>query len=148
VSEGKQFCENCGTAIGETTNFCPNCGAAQKPDPGLPTGPPPVPENGRMGREVEREPLMEVRSSSFGTGRPASLKIFEDGLELRYAHNPINIVEQNLGYEQIAQVLTRKGMFFSTLVIETRGGGSLSVSGLVHGAAKQAAALIASKLRY
>jgi hypothetical protein len=49
VSGGKQFCENCGTAIGETTNFCPNCGVAQRPDPDIPTGPPPpIPETGRI----------------------------------------------------------------------------------------------------
>jgi hypothetical protein len=43
VSEHRRFCENCGTAIGDTTNFCPNCGAAQRPDPDVPTGPPPSP---------------------------------------------------------------------------------------------------------
>lgn len=39
MSEGRRFCENCGTEIGQTTNFCPNCGAAQKPDPEVPSGP-------------------------------------------------------------------------------------------------------------
>lgn len=42
MSENRRFCENCGQAIGETTNFCPSCGAAQKPDPNVPTGPPPA----------------------------------------------------------------------------------------------------------
>jgi hypothetical protein len=46
---GRRFCENCGAAVGETTNFCPNCGAAQRPDPDVPTGPPPTtPEPGRI----------------------------------------------------------------------------------------------------
>ena len=49
VSEDRRFCENCGTAVGETTNFCPNCGAAQRPNPEVPTGPPPpTPEAGRI----------------------------------------------------------------------------------------------------
>ena len=49
MSEGRRFCENCGTAIHETANFCPNCGAAQRPDPEVPTGPPPpTPEPGRI----------------------------------------------------------------------------------------------------
>jgi zinc ribbon protein len=39
MSEGRRFCENCGTAIRETANFCPNCGAAQHPEPEAPTGP-------------------------------------------------------------------------------------------------------------
>jgi len=39
MSEGRRFCENCGTAIRETANFCPNCGATQHPEPEGPTGP-------------------------------------------------------------------------------------------------------------
>jgi len=39
MSEGRRFCEYCGTAIRETANFCPNCGAAQHPEPESPTGP-------------------------------------------------------------------------------------------------------------
>lgn len=47
--EGRQFCENCGTEVSETTNFCPSCGAAQRPSPEVPTGPPPTtPETGRI----------------------------------------------------------------------------------------------------
>jgi zinc-ribbon domain len=46
---GRRFCENCGTEIRQSTNFCPNCGAAQRPDPEVPTGPPPpTPEPGRI----------------------------------------------------------------------------------------------------
>lgn len=46
---GRRFCENCGTEIRQTANFCPNCGAAQRPDPDVPTGPPPpTPEPGRI----------------------------------------------------------------------------------------------------
>src|SRR5215208_681246 len=50
LTEGdRRFCENCGTEIRQTTNFCPNCGAAQRPDPEVPTGPPPLtPEPGRI----------------------------------------------------------------------------------------------------
>lgn len=40
MAEGKRFCENCGTEIGETTNFCPSCGAAQRPNPEMSAGPP------------------------------------------------------------------------------------------------------------
>ena len=49
MSEDRRFCENCGTTVWETTNFCPNCGAAQRPNPEVPTGPPPpTPEAGRI----------------------------------------------------------------------------------------------------
>jgi hypothetical protein len=49
LKEDQRFCENCGRAVGETTNFCPNCGAAQRPDMEVPTGPPPpIPEAGRI----------------------------------------------------------------------------------------------------
>ena len=41
MTERRQICENCGTEITQTTNFCPNCGAAQRPDPEVPTDPPP-----------------------------------------------------------------------------------------------------------
>lgn len=41
MSESRRFCENCGNEVGETTNFCPSCGAAQRPNPNVPTGPPP-----------------------------------------------------------------------------------------------------------
>jgi hypothetical protein len=45
VSEGRRFCENCGTEIRQTTNFCPNCGAAQSAASEEPTGSP-VEESG------------------------------------------------------------------------------------------------------
>ena len=39
MSEGRRYCENCGTEVRPTANFCPNCGAAQHPEPEAPTGP-------------------------------------------------------------------------------------------------------------
>ena len=49
ASGGRRFCENCGAQVGDASNFCPSCGAAQSPDPGVPTGPPPTtPEAGRI----------------------------------------------------------------------------------------------------
>ncbi len=63
MSEGRRFCESCGTEISQTTNFCPNCGAAQRfeqevpisqPPPASqppppPSQPPPAPEQRRGG---------------------------------------------------------------------------------------------------
>ena len=63
MSEGRRFCENCGTEVRETTNFCPNCGAAQRLDAEVPTSPPPPnPETGTS------SPPPQQSSDSGGSG--------------------------------------------------------------------------------
>jgi Phage integrase family/zinc-ribbon domain len=69
---GRRFCENCGTAVGETANFCANCGAAQHPDSDVPTGPPPpTPEPGR----IETPDVLGVPSPSGQSKQPQSNRL-------------------------------------------------------------------------
>ena len=91
---------------------------------------------------------MEVRSVSIGTGTPARLKAFEDAVWVHQYNSPVNVRQQRVLYGQIAQVWTQRKMLFSTLVIETRGGDTLRVAALSHGAAKTAAEFIEQRLRY
>jgi len=97
---------------------------------------------------MEQAPLMEVRSVSIGTGTPARLKAFEDAVWVHQLNSPVNVRQQRVLYGQIAQVWTQRRMLFSTLVIETRGGDTLKVTALSHGAAKMAAEFIEQRLRY
>src|ERR671920_2451356 len=97
---------------------------------------------------MEQAPLMEVRSVSIGTGTPAGLKAFEDAVWVHQLKGPLNVRQQRVLYGQIAQVWTQRRMLFSTLVIETRGGDTLKVDALSHGAAKTAAEFIEQRLRY
>src|SRR5215210_4499764 len=96
---------------------------------------------------MEQAPLMEVRSSSIGTGTPARLKVFEDAILVYQFNSPVNVRQQRVLYGQIAQVWTQRSMLFSTLVLETRGGDTLKVAALSHGAAKSAAEFIEQRLR-
>ena len=50
-------------------------------------------------------------------------------------------------YEHIAQVIVRGGLFFSDLIIETRGDGTLIAVGLPNRAAREARELIEQRLR-
>lgn len=91
---------------------------------------------------------MEVRSVSIGTGTPARLKAFEDAVWVHQYNSPVNVRQQRVLYGQIAQVWTQRKMLFSTLIIVTRGGDTLRVAALSHGAAKAAAEFIEERLRY
>src|SRR5215218_989972 len=97
---------------------------------------------------MEQTPLMEVRSPSIGTGTPARLKVLEDAILVYQFNSPVNVRQQRVLYGQIAQVWTQRRMLFSTLVLETRGGDTLKVAALSHGAAKSAAEFIEQRLRY
>ncbi len=99
---------------------------------------------------THRTPLIEVRSAVLLTGQPTHLKVFEDGVELlTEARDPFrrNYQRARAGYEHIAQVIVRGGSFFSDLIIETRGGGTLTAVGLPTRAAREARELIEQRLR-
>jgi len=89
---------------------------------------------------------MEALSAFFATGQPTRLKVFEDGVEVTQARDPVRTNYQRIRYEQIAQVMLRRGFFFSDLVIETRGGGTLTAVGLPKREAREARELIEQRL--
>ena len=95
---------------------------------------------------AQQMPLMDVMSVFLGTGQPTRLKVFEDGIEVTQARDPIRADYQRIRYEQIAQVMLRRGFFFSDLIIETRGGGTLTAVGLPKREAREARELIEQRL--
>ena len=97
---------------------------------------------------MEQAPLMEVRSSTLRTGKPTTLKVFEDAIWVYRFNSPIDVRRQRVLYGQIAQVRTKCRIPFSTLVIETRGGDTLKVDGLSYLTAKTASLFIQQSLRH
>ncbi len=91
-------------------------------------------------------PLMEVMSAVLRSGQPTRLKVFEDGIEVTQARDPIRTNYQRTRYEQIAQVTLQRGFFLSDLVIETRGGDILIAVGLPYQAASEARDFIEQRL--
>jgi len=88
-------------------------------------------------------------SAALLTGQPTHLKVFEDGVELlTEARDPFrrNYQRARARYEHIAQVIVRGGSFFSDLIIETRGGGTLTAVGLPTRAAREARELIEQRI--
>ena len=97
---------------------------------------------------MEQAPLMEVRSSTLRTGKPTTLKVFEDAIWMNRFNSPMDARPQRVLYGQIAQVRTQCRIPFSTLVIETRGGDTLKVDGLSYLTAKMASLFIEQRLRH
>jgi hypothetical protein len=76
------------------------------------------------------EPLMELRSNSLGTSTPGRISVYPSEVEVMTAHGVIGMSTQRIRYDQIAQVLVRTHLFFADLIIETKGGATLTVGGL------------------
>jgi hypothetical protein len=75
----------------------------------------------------------------FGTGLlgpPVVARLYQD--EIAVVHGGRIRTEQRIRYEQIAQVVVRKGLQRSSLIIERTGGHALRVDGLGHITAEQA----------
>lgn len=94
---------------------------------------------------VADAPILDVRNATLGSGIPTRLIAGPDGVEVRTLRPPRRGM-QRLTYGQIAQVAVVRGIFFATLIIETRGGGSLRVAGMTKAAAEEARALIWSRV--
>lgn len=60
--------------------------------------------------------------------------------------DPLRTESQRMSYEQIAQVAVRRGLVFSTLVIESRGGGSIVAENLPKNDVDKAARLIEERI--
>lgn len=141
-------CPNCGHQVRAEANFCTNCGHDMNTS---------VPEGERMQTEQgdvappppqsTQQPLLEARSAPL-TSQPSQITILEDGLRVFTAHGIIKRSEQRLTYNQIAQVIVNNGFFFANLIIETRGGGTLTVTNLAKKDANMARDLIDARLRY
>jgi hypothetical protein len=97
---------------------------------------------------MEQAPLMEVRSSTLRTGKPTTLRGFEDALWVHRFKSPIDVRRQRVLYGQIAQVWMQRRTLFSTLVIETRGGDTLKVDGLSYVTAMTASLFVEQRLRH
>lgn len=67
------YCQTCGGRVGVEANFCPNCGTSQKPV-----------EN-PVRAEPTGEPLLELHTHWFMTGRPVRIAVYESGWSLRAA---------------------------------------------------------------
>ena len=75
----------------------------------------------------------------FGTGLlgpPVVARLYQD--EIAVVHGGRIRTEQRIRYEQIAQVVVRRGLQRSSLIIERTGGHTLRVDGLGHITAEQA----------
>lgn len=92
---------------------------------------------------MANEPLLTLKSETLGTGFPTRLSIYDDVIEVVTVQAGIRPKDyQRVSYEQIAQVFVRRGWIFATLVIETRGGATLSAVGLKPRRAEEAKELI------
>ena len=69
-------------------------------------------------------------------GPPVVARLYQD--EIAVVHGGHIRTEQRIRYEQIAQVVVRKGLQRSSLIIERTGGHTLRVDGLGHVSAEQA----------
>ena len=91
------------------------------------------------------EALLELRTHWFMTGRPIRITIYESGVEF-VRSDLIRSEDQRMSYGQIAQVAVRRGLAFSTLIIESRGGATIVAEGLPKGEVDQAARLIEERM--
>ena len=96
-------------------------------------------------RAVNETPLLDTKSAAFGTGVPSRILVYENEIEVRTLRPPRRSV-QRVRYEQIAQVFVNRGIVYAELVIETRGGGTLSLAGMSKPNAEAARALIRERL--
>lgn len=90
---------------------------------------------------MSEKPLLDIQSTSFGTGIPTRLQAFQHGMEVTTLRPPRR-VNQWVRYAQIAQVVVVRKLFFAELVIETRGGGAVRIAGLLKDHAEEARAFI------
>lgn len=92
---------------------------------------------------MERRLLMELQGSRLKTKEwfPKRILIFEDHLELHDVGFLKKTIE-SLRYEQIAQVVLKRGILWSELWIESRGGKSITAKGLSKEEAEEAKSTI------
>lgn len=79
------------------------------------------------------------------TGRPVHVSVYEGSIEFTRT-DPLQRETQRMSYVQIAQVAVRRGLIFSTLIIESRGGDSILAEGLPKGEVDKAVRIIEERM--
>lgn len=87
---------------------------------------------------MDAEPLMELRSTSIATSTPGRVSVYPSEVEVMTAHGLVGMSTQRLRYDQIAQVRVSTRLIFADLIIETKGGATLTVAGVGKAAAWEA----------
>jgi len=88
---------------------------------------------------------MELRSNSLGTPTPGRVSVYPSEVEVMTAHGIVGMSTQRIRYDQIAQVWVQTYVIFADLIIETKGGATLTVGGLGKAAAKEAQAFVKAR---
>jgi Short C-terminal domain len=76
---------------------------------------------------------------------PAAVRIYENEIEVMRP-GLTRQTTQRFRYGQIAQVAVRRGVAFATLVIESTGGHTATVSGMLRGTAEEARSVIEERM--
>ncbi len=81
---------------------------------------------------------MELFSSSIGSSTPGRVSVYPAEVEVVTAHGFVGLSTQRIRYDQIAQVRVSTHLVFADLIIETKGGATLTVLGVRKAAAWEA----------
>jgi hypothetical protein len=84
---------------------------------------------------MEREPVFIAR------GYRGRVVVYDHGVEV-HSFGVFGTEKQHISYDQLAQVVIRPRTFVAALIIESRGGGTLTVKNIPKGNAEQACGLI------
>lgn len=89
--------------------------------------------------------MLDTGSARMGTGIPTRILVYPDEVEVRTLRPPRRTT-QRVRYDQMAQVFVVRRIVFADLVIETRGGGTLTLAGMTKANAEEARTLIQERL--
>jgi hypothetical protein len=91
---------------------------------------------------MDPKPLLELRSSSVGSSTPGRVSVYPSEIEVVTAHGLVGLSTQRVRYDQIGQVWVSTHLIFADLIIETKGGATLTVQGVRKAEAWEAQAFI------
>ena len=77
---------------------------------------------------------------------PTVLRLYEQEIEASHG-GLVSVTRQRVRYDQIAQVLVKRGLLYTTLVIESTGGHTLEVTGMTTRGAQAAREAIQERMR-
>jgi hypothetical protein len=89
--------------------------------------------------------MVDETPIAFFKAGTAALRIYDQEVEVAHA-GLIRVTRQRIRYDQIAQVLIKSGMMYSTLIIESTGGHTLQVGNMYPGKAQEARAAIQERM--
>jgi Short C-terminal domain len=93
---------------------------------------------------VEETPIAVFRLAPPAT--PAVLRLYEQEIEVSHGRL-LSVTRQRVRYNQIAQVLVKRGLLYTTLAIESTGGHTLEVTGMTSEGAQAAREAIQERMR-